>query len=40
VKPPAGQTPASGKFRAAVVVNGKDISTGLQNIAYDHIPRK
>ena len=38
VKPPAGQTPASGKFRAAVVVNGKDISTGLQNIAYDHIP--
>jgi LmbE family N-acetylglucosaminyl deacetylase len=38
VKPPAGQADGKAEFRAAAVIDSKDISTGLQNIVYDHIP--
>jgi hypothetical protein len=37
VKPPTGLTSGEAEFQATAVVDGKDISTGIQNIDYDHI---
>jgi LmbE family N-acetylglucosaminyl deacetylase len=38
VTPPAGSGNVSAQFRAIATVNGHAIDTGMQNIAYEHIP--
>jgi hypothetical protein len=38
VTPPPGAGSASAEFRAVAEVNGQAISTGMQNIDYEHIP--
>ncbi len=38
VKPPAGTERVRARFRAVATVNGQRISTGMQSIAYEHIP--
>lgn len=38
VTPPPNAGPANAEFRAVADVNGHEISTGMENIDYEHIP--